>query len=223
MIGLFGLYVDQLPSRQDLVSLLDKQMYASWCSKHGNIKNDITAKASLGGFLLLSAIGFPKEVLYDGKGRPFFADRSIDFNLSHTEDLIICAVETKEIEEPSAPPCRVGVDAECLNRIVTLPKEKMAERWFTREEQTLFFKAPTDEAFLRFWTRKEALVKWLGTGLGDVRALDVMNADETYGVEFEEYWVDETMVTLCHRLGASAPRKPRMLSNAELFGCDFCG
>jgi 4'-phosphopantetheinyl transferase len=91
-------------------------------------------------------------------GKPALVARAAcRFNLSHAADLALIAV---------SPTHDVGVDVE-MHRPVE-DREALSRTCFTeRERAQLAAVAPSarDAAFLRLWTRKEACLKALGTGL----------------------------------------------------------
>jgi|GEM_PF-3583280 len=101
--------------------------------------------------------GLP-EFGYRTSGKPFLANyRDLYFNISHCDGVAACELSGRE----------VGIDVETvgdydddLARSVCNDKEYA---WVTR------FEDPGNRAkrFTRLWTRKESLVKWLGTGLPD--------------------------------------------------------
>ena len=72
----------------------------------------------------------------------------ICFNLSHSQDLVVCAVSTKP----------VGVDIE---KIACAP-EKIAKRFFTPREVEYI---NSEEDFYRLWTMKESYIKMTGEGM----------------------------------------------------------
>ncbi len=86
-------------------------------------------------------------------GKPYFpALPHIQFSISHSKDLILCALA----EYP------VGVDIEDIRpRRETLPKYALTEAEFARY-QALGGDWP---AFYTLWTRKEAWCKYTGQGL----------------------------------------------------------
>lgn len=76
------------------------------------------------------------------------------FNISHSEDWVICAISNEE----------VGVDIEKIDKA---PIE-VAEHYFdSREYKLIKSKAPEeiDEFFYKLWTLKESYIKWIGKGL----------------------------------------------------------
>ena len=86
-------------------------------------------------------------------GKPALArgDEGLSFNLAHAGDLALCAV---------ADGSQVGVDIEALRPISNAGA--IASRFFAPSEAAALERLPPDRrahAFLRAWTRKEALVK----------------------------------------------------------------
>jgi 4'-phosphopantetheinyl transferase len=140
--------------------------------------------------ILASRLGIgPAEVRLrlDSHGRPRLdseAHRSnIDFNLSHSAELALVAI---------AEDAQVGIDVERL-RPGRNPL-RVAERYFsTAEVAALRAFPPGDqaEAFLRYWTAKEALAKGLGLGLqaprGDLE-LAVLPAGTMVPVRLAREW-----------------------------------
>lgn len=117
----------------------------------------------------------PLPLEKDENGRPFlrlpqYRDR-IDFNLSHAGSLVVCAIA---IAEKATESPRVGVDVETPHK--HLSPERIAKRFFHPAElASLKAKDFSEHAFLGIWTKKEAYLKFKGTGLsGGMR-----NADTT--------------------------------------------
>jgi len=99
--------------------------------------------------LQFSTGGFGKPMLVHERSRPF--------SLSHSDDLALIAM-AKEFE--------IGVDVESNRPVPGF--EALAARHFTESEQDeLMMHTGTarNAAFLRCWTRKEACVKAVGSGL----------------------------------------------------------
>ncbi len=102
-------------------------------------------------------------------GKPYlasdFSPLGLRFNLSHTRHLALLAVTTRELE--------VGVDVEELRPIDTA----IAERFFSareRAELRTLAGPQWQEGFFNCWTRKEAILKAEGVGIGvSLDAFDV--------------------------------------------------
>ena len=99
---------------------------------------------------------------YGEHGKPTLAspwDKSqLRFNLSHSEGLALVAISRC---------CEIGVDVEHLDRKVGQLKD-IARRFFAPGEYERLSALPREEqrrAFFCCWTRKEAYLKAVGTGL----------------------------------------------------------
>lgn len=110
------------------------------------------ARCLAAGLLLRYALGDRAETLaYNSHGKPYLPDGDICFNLSHSGDLVVLAVDKDEL----------GVDVE---RIRPHPRA-VAQRCFTGEErQWLYAQRDADLAFFTLWTGKESVMKAEGLG-----------------------------------------------------------
>jgi 4'-phosphopantetheinyl transferase len=99
-------------------------------------------------------------------GRPYVPGAPFDFNLSHSDGLAVVAV---------AASGQVGVDVERLRRVED--EDAVVRRFFAPGEIRQYEAVRTTErtsAFYSTWTRKEAFVKAVGTGLQrDLKSFEV--------------------------------------------------
>lgn len=102
------------------------------------------------------------EFNYTKKGKPYLKSYSpqnkLQFNLSHSQDLVIYAVTLDR---------RIGIDLEYLRPIPDVAK--MAERFFSAREAQFINTCPEylqSLAFFQAWTSKEAFLKATGEGIG---------------------------------------------------------
>jgi 4'-phosphopantetheinyl transferase len=110
---------------------------------------------------------------YRDTGQPILThprDTDIFFSVSHTKDLVACAVNMKS---------PVGIDVERIER--KSERWQLASRFFSPEEYLSISQAPTadrDRTFLNLWTLKEAYLKANGRG---IQGLDeaIFTFDET--------------------------------------------
>lgn len=122
----------------------------------------VQLRVVLGRYLDLAPAEVP--IVYEINGKPVLgpaADRDLHFNISHSETLAVMAATRSG---------RIGVDVERRRPIPN--SESLVERFFTRRERDLYMALPECErmdAFFRAWTRKEAVLKAIGSG---VQALD---------------------------------------------------
>lgn len=113
-----------------------------------------TGKESVGRRMVRTLLGrYETDMLENEYGKPYFKDFPEDcFNISDSGPYVVVAVG-------SSP---VGIDLERKRQA----KERFILRFFHLEEQKLMqAAADKDRCFTEIWTRKEALSKYLGTGL----------------------------------------------------------
>lgn len=103
------------------------------------------------------------------RGKPYAVGLDIHFNISHSGDLVICAVSDRP----------VGVDVEQIRPV----RGKLANKVCCPDELAYLREASgcadmlTGEAMIRFfriWTSKEAWFKWTGTGITDLKAFNTV-------------------------------------------------
>jgi 4'-phosphopantetheinyl transferase len=124
----------------------------------------------LGAFLAIDPAQI--RLVYDAHGKPALAepfDRDrLHFNLSHAEDVAICAVARAR---------RIGVDIERVRPLADWAA--LAERMFTSEETRGLHRLSATEraqAFFTCWTRHEARIKASSEALD--RARDLASSDD---------------------------------------------
>ena len=120
--------------------------------------------------LLEETCGITDSVLHrDSSGQPYLTGCDLFVSLSHCDDMVACAVS----EEP------VGIDIERIRPV----KEGLCRRVCTPEELAYLQAAPeelsSDPASLRrffeIWTGKEAYFKKCGTGITNLRSVNVLS------------------------------------------------
>ena len=126
-------------------------------------------------------------------GKPYFKNYpDIKFNLSHSGEYAVCAVSDYE----------VGVDVEMIGDAKDVLE--IAERFFAANEYEYIKSGDTKTTFFKLWTKKESLLKAIGTGIvGGLDTYEVLDNEITVGdtkfyfSQFDEY-VDVS-ITLCAR------------------------
>jgi 4'-phosphopantetheinyl transferase len=88
------------------------------------------------------------------RGKPQLAARDLQFNVSHSGRYALIAISD------TAP---VGIDLERIDH--ARPFTELAERYYAPGERAACRADP--DAFFHLWSRKEAVVKAWGSGLGD--------------------------------------------------------
>ncbi|WP_159459734.1 4'-phosphopantetheinyl transferase family protein [Scatolibacter rhodanostii] len=85
-------------------------------------------------------------------GKPYFLHLPIQYNISHCEGAVCCAVGKREI----------GIDIERADRESRLIWDKVCDE---TERQDIENAGNKDKRFMQYWTLKESYVKYLGKGL----------------------------------------------------------
>ena len=132
----------------------------------------------IGKLLLLHGLknmGFEKEILrsiyYSGNGRPYIKNFPLDFNISHSKNMIVCAITSK---------CKVGVD---IQKIVKISKTAASFFLHPMEQKEM-----DDRNKIAIWAKKEAMGKIEGNGLG-MAFTEIYCPDNTYYKGQKSYYI----------------------------------
>ena len=119
-------------------------------------------------------------------GKPFIQElrrkkggrinRDAFFSLSHSGDILICAVSH----------CNIGADCQVVNIRDIKTCRKIAGRFFSPRENLVLDQLPDDDytdKFFELWTKKEAYVKYTGRGLSE--GLDTFSVFDVENVRFD--------------------------------------
>lgn len=142
----FKRYLEQMPSAiQQKIG-----RYKNWEDSHTSL---------IGKLLLIQALqdnGFSEtnlsQLTYNEYGRPSIPG-AIDFNISHSGTLVLCAVSANE---------SIGIDVEALKPI---NKTDFYNCWTPAEAKAIYHDPEEYKTFYSHWTKKEAVVKAIGNGL----------------------------------------------------------
>ena len=95
-------------------------------------------------------------IVTDKNNKPRLPGDTIFFNISHTREAFAFVISDKT---------NVGIDLEKVDRDIDF--ESIIKRFFSKREGEFIFESPFDmrNRFFLLWTRKEALLKALGTGI----------------------------------------------------------
>lgn len=103
---------------------------------------------------------------YEPRGKPRLKPACpLQFNLSHSQDQMLCAVSGGD---------RVGIDLEQIRPVTDLVQ--LTQRFFLpQEHQTIHALPPEHQelAFFQYWTCKEAILKAVGVGLASLATVEV--------------------------------------------------
>lgn len=136
-----------------------------WIDRQLNIAGKLLLMEMLNQFQLPLSLS---DLQYNTHHRPYF-DSGIDFNIAHSGELVICC---------GTDSGKIGVDIERVKEI------DLAEYndHFTANEWDIIRNYPDVlNGFFNFWTRKEAVLKAIGTGFHTpLSSVDVAHDDVNY-------------------------------------------
>ena len=155
MVYVYALNIEKLKDPQEYPDILES--LPEYRKKRIEAFRNAKGKAeSFGAGLLLKRVceqhGISDESVSFGQhGKPEI--RGFYFNLSHSENMILCAVSEK----------RIGCDIEKID----ISPARLVKRFFNKNEISYLqkFDKTRNEEFYRLWTMKEAYVKMTGEGL----------------------------------------------------------
>jgi 4'-phosphopantetheinyl transferase len=93
------------------------------------------------------------EIQYTKYNKPYFEDDLIHFNISHSGNIIVCAITDKS---------EIGIDIEIITNIEI---GDFKSQFTENEWNKIVLSNNKKEAFFDYWTQKEAVVKAYGYGL----------------------------------------------------------
>lgn len=106
---------------------------------------------------MLENFNLNKELINNLKHNEFgrvFINNKIDFNLSHSDDIVVCAAVKNN---------RIGIDIE--KKKVNGELRELTDCFSTAEQNEISLASLPPEKLLDLWTKKESLAKAVGMGL----------------------------------------------------------
>lgn len=114
---------------------------------------------------LARTLGIPPaaiDLARDAHGKPTLPGAPLHLSISHSGDFAVCALDSHPL----------GVDVE---RMRQRDVQRLAMGCFSARENAQIAASPSAKrAFYRLWTQKESTVKTLGTGLCDLRNVEIV-------------------------------------------------
>lgn len=160
-------YILQLPA------VLQQRLsrFKRWQDQHAFLLGKLLTQQAL------CSVGYPADSLYrlqyNEYNRPFL-DHTVDFNISHTGEYIVCAITTWG---------RVGIDIELI-RPINLDD---FYHYLSPPEWQTIVNSPTPLAvFYNYWTIKESIIKADGRGLS-IPLLDIQIEEDKVRL-YEQTW-----------------------------------
>lgn len=160
--------------------------------QYHRLKDEKAKKNCILAYLLLSA-GLKKngvakfDLSYSENEKPYIKNSEIFFNISHTDNGVACAFDSREI----------GVDIQALK----LPSERLLKKACSEQELEIILKqGDISKSFTKLWTFKESIIKKRGGRLMDYSKyeFDQLQSDfYKYGEHFVCFEIENKIITAC--------------------------
>lgn len=147
-----------------------------------------------------------ENIEYNEYGKPYLKGENIHFNLSHSGDYVLLAIDEFE----------VGVDIEKISTI----KQKVADKYFTLEENSWLRENNENENFYYLWTGKESVIKAKGQGLKNTKTFSLLPIKncihEIMGEQYFLNWakIEDYVYCVCSK--TNSPIKLTILTKNDL-------
>ena len=146
--------------------------------KKRSIAGEMLAKKMLADYLNITLEDI--TILPDSNGKPYALGIDVFFSISHSEELVICALN----ESP------VGADIEKIKEVKTslidfVCSEREKAYVLENEHQS----EQVNKRFYEIWTFKEAFIKRLGTGIVDLKKADFFGFEGTKQLIFKDDYI----------------------------------
>lgn len=155
------------------------------------LKNEIDRKRTVAGEMLtrkaiseLCNISEEKiKFNVDSYGKPFVVNLSVEFNISHSGDMVVCAVD----DSP------VGIDIEQIRNVDL----NICKHICTEKEMKYIYENDKNSTirFFEVWTLKEAYIKKIGKGMQiPLNTFNVLN--EGFKCKADTYYINDYVVSV---------------------------
>ena len=104
-------------------------------------------------------------ILTDSSGKPYAKNLDVCFNISHSGDMVGCALSD----------CPIGIDIEKMRGI----DDKLIKYVCTDEELKYVYRDDNlkNQRFFEIWTAKEAYFKCIGSGITELKSITVFDKE----------------------------------------------
>ncbi|GAA4271386.1 4'-phosphopantetheinyl transferase superfamily protein [Aquimarina gracilis] len=118
---------------------------------------------------------------YTSYNKPYFIDLEVEFNISHSGDIVVCAITQNN---------DIGIDIEIVKNIEV---EDFKNQMTSLEWQRIISSGDIKNSFFNYWTQKEAVIKAHGMGLSvPLKSFEIINNHTI--IDTENFYVKEVVL-----------------------------
>lgn len=96
-----------------------------------------------------------RNIKYTKYKKPYFEDKEIQFNISHSGEMVVCALTDT---------CNIGIGID-IELLCNIPIEDFKPQMTKNEWKNIIMSPNKINSFYSYWTKKEAAIKAHGNGL----------------------------------------------------------
>jgi 4'-phosphopantetheinyl transferase len=122
-----------------------------------------------------------KEIKYTKYNKPYFEDNLIQFNISHSDEIVVCALSNQY---------EIGIDIEI---IADFELDSFRFQMTESEKYNIEQSHSLKDAFFEYWTQKEAVIKAHGHGLTvPLKSFEIL--DHKTEINNEKFYLKEIKI-----------------------------
>ncbi|MEZ2338359.1 4'-phosphopantetheinyl transferase superfamily protein [Mucilaginibacter sp. RCC_168] len=138
--------------------------YRRWQDRHTSLLGKLLLRHALAQNNLANSLS---ELYYEDNGRPYLKALPIDFNISHSGNVVICALTFQY---------RLGID---LEEVLPIDLYDFKNQFNSEEWDYIITSENPLVEFYHYWTMKESIVKADGGGVSKLTNFKIINGNQT--------------------------------------------
>lgn len=155
----------------------DISKFNRWQDRHSCLFGKLLLKRAL---TEINSRASLENLQYTPYKRPYIND-TVDFNISHSGEYVVCVISTSN---------KVGVDIE---KIIPIDVSEFSSQLTLSERNAIDVSPDPTAQFFQYWTKKEAILKANGKGLGlEMNQFDVTG--ETVALENVNWYLSRLTI-----------------------------
>ncbi|MFP7658469.1 4'-phosphopantetheinyl transferase family protein [Chryseobacterium proteolyticum] len=122
-----------------------------------------------------------REIKYTTYNKPYFDDNLVEFNISHSGEIVFCALSEEH---------QIGIDIELITNV---DFQNFQSQMTEREWNTLNASDNKIDAFFKYWTQKEAVIKVYGHELSlPLKSFEIQ--DDSTQINYQTFYLKEVTI-----------------------------
>ncbi|MCX2492853.1 4'-phosphopantetheinyl transferase superfamily protein [Pedobacter sp. PF22-3] len=145
--------------------------------------------------------------VFNAHNKPYLENTALNFNISHSEDLVVCAFSTEG---------EIGVDVELIRNIDVSDFKSQMTLW---EWNKIHEATDKTEEFFTYWTQKEATLKACGEGLTGIDLTSFHIVNNKAIIKKQQYLLHEVDISPRYKCHIAIKSWDHIIKDAEVSLC----